>query len=144
MDMRHLTAEELRKTNLRQKALYYANCSIGETKGSRLVEIFHAAFLDVLESQAQAEREALTDKIPDYWKEAIGGEYKFAHFRKHSASHPTTVKTVMEKIAGTEAADVIAALVFQNCVAWETNSGLSEQIFALQAERDAHGNNAEK
>lgn len=54
VNTKHLSAEELRKTNLRQKALYYANCSIGETKGSRLVEIFYAAFIDVLESQAQA------------------------------------------------------------------------------------------
>jgi hypothetical protein len=80
---------------------------------------------EVLELKQHVAR--LEGAIPDYWKDAIG-EYKFAVLGKHSGSHPTTVKRVLAAVAGTESADVIAALAFQSCIAWEGMRYLGEQV----------------
>jgi hypothetical protein len=50
--------------------------------------------------------------MQDYWREAIGGTYTPAKLSKNNASHPTTIKRVLEGLQGTEAADVIVSLIF--------------------------------
>lgn len=79
---------------------------------------------------------ALTEGIPDYWKEIIGEKYSPAVLNHHVATHPKTVKRVLESVRGTEAADVIASLVHSSCIAWNNagHNGQSAMEKAIEAD----------
>jgi hypothetical protein len=55
--------------------------------------------------------------LPDYWADAIGGEYSPAVLTGLRHLHPLTVKEHFEAVRGTAAADIIAGLIFANQIA---------------------------
>lgn len=55
--------------------------------------------------------------LPDYWADAIGGEYSPAVLTGLRHLHPLAVKEHFEAVRGTAAADIIAGLIFANQIA---------------------------
>ncbi|MEO1503161.1 MAG: hypothetical protein AAFU68_02935 [Pseudomonadota bacterium] len=100
--------------------------------------LFHIAIDELKQtlSAAGAPAYELPEFSPDYWQDVFGGSYApQAGLGKASGSHPLTVKRVMADLGATEAADVIAALVWNLC--WlriREGRALKELANALAAE----------
>lgn len=66
-------------------------------------------------------------ELPNYWRAVVGDTYKPAVLRNVKHMHPTTVKEVFDRYAGTDVADVIAGLIFKNQIANNRSEFFAEE-----------------
>lgn len=66
-------------------------------------------------------------ELPNYWRAVVGDSYKPAVLRNVKHMHPTTVKEVFDRYAGTDVADVIAGLIFKNQIANNRSEFFAEE-----------------
>jgi hypothetical protein len=100
-------------------ALNLRSVAANERKRGReeLADIIEGAADEIarLRSEAlKAKEEWTTDGVSmeDYWKDVVGGAWKWIKYRKHQSWHPTTVKAEIEAHRGEPVTDVLVGLVF--------------------------------